>query len=167
MKRVFLTGVLIFSLALNLAVGLTISWHLWGMRCSGPFGVDPACPLTKSEFQEVRRLWTENRQAPMKERMQQITAKHAEILDLIAKSPDNPQVADKAVEELVELKAQTEKECIQRIAQIAAKLPQEKRQAFLEFVKSRACMGPGMGLGRRGRHGGRGCCAIPAQQESK
>ncbi|MEW6350430.1 MAG: periplasmic heavy metal sensor [Thermodesulfobacteriota bacterium] len=165
MKSLFLTGLLIFSLALNVAVGMTIGWHLWETRRAETLGVGADCPLTKSEWQEVRKLWKETRQASMRDRMQQITAKHGEILALIAQSPEDPQTADKAVEELVELKGRIERECIQRIAQIAAKLPAEKRQPFLEFVRGRACMGPGLGLGRKGRFSGRGCCPMPAQQQ--
>ncbi len=167
MKRAFFTGLLIFSLALNLAVGLTVAWHLWEARGAGHLQVDAASPLTRSEFREVRRLWQETREAPMRERMGQIAAKHGEILDLIATSPDHPQIADKALNELVQLKAQTETECIRRISQILTKLPPEKRQTFLAFVRNRACMGAGMGFGRGGRPGGKGCCPISAPPDSK
>jgi hypothetical protein len=89
-----------------------------------------------------------------------ILDKNREIVELIAKNPDNPAAAEKAVNEMITLRAEAERRALQRISSIMAGLPPDKREAFVSFLKNRACMGPGMGRMRgpmhRFRHGGPG-----------
>jgi hypothetical protein len=167
MKHPIMTGLLVFSLALNVAVGATVGRHLWKEQRVGMTAQDGCCPLSRGELHEVRKLWGESHRGPMMARMQQIAAKQGEVIDLIAKSPNDLRPAEKSVEELIQLRAQTERECLRWLADITVKLPENKREAFLGFVKGRACMAPGMGMGPRGRSFGRGCCPVPAPAESK
>lgn len=153
MKRGGLIGVLIFSLALNFAVAGTLVWKLWlADRFYGTPAI-PGTPLTRSDFRRIASTSGNGQWQSMRQYRQQILQKNAEILDIIAANSDDPEASAKAVDELVALKGSLERQSIERIRRIVASLPEEKKSAFIEFMKQRTCMGPGMGWGR-GRHRG-------------
>jgi hypothetical protein len=155
MKKTILTGVFIFSLALNLAVAGTLVWHVWFDRRPDWFADQGRYSLTQKDWEEIRRLGMKNGPPRMGEHRQKIIEKRSEILDLVAKNPTNLAVADKAVEELIALRGEQEKRAVERLGRIMASIPEEKREAFLRFLKNRTCMGRGMGWGfGRGHHGG-------------
>lgn len=159
MKKIIVAGLLIFSLALNIAVAATLGWHFWLrdrfypdlQRTESSFGVE--------DFSGTRKPGPASLRGKMMETRTKIMQKRAEIIDLIAKDPGNPHAADKALQELSALKGEQERQAVERISAVLASMPEEKRQAFLELLRSRTCMGPGMGMGmgRRGGHrpGGR------------
>ena len=52
-------------------------------------------------------------------------------------------VLEKAVQEMIALRGQAERRALQRISAVMAELPAEKREAFVSFLKDRACMESG------------------------
>ena len=160
MKKTVLTALFVFSLVLNLAVAGTILWHL---RLEPAWENSAAIPsepsLTQSDVEKIRRIGMQFRQESMIDVQRKILDKNREILDLIAKNPNDPKVADEALKELIALKWIEEKNAADRICRIMASMPQERRRGFLDFLKRRSCRGPGMGMGRgrRGRMRGPGC----------
>lgn len=153
MKKGVLAGLLIFSLALNLAVAGTLVWNLW---LADRFDGSPAVPgttLTRSDIRSIAAMSENGRWQSMWQYRQQILQKNAEILDLIAANPNDPQAPTKAVDELMALKGSLERQSIERIRRIVASLPDDKKKAFIDFLKQRTCMGPGMGWGPRGPRG--------------
>jgi len=157
-KKALLTGIFIFSLALNAATVATLGWHLWTAQRSVPPGTNGDAPLARQDVKDIYRLWPDSARVSMRELKGRIREKRAEVLDAIAANPGNPQAAEKSVRELVNLREQLERQALAGISSVMAHLPQEKREAFLSFLKNRARMGPGMGMGH-GRHmrGGHGC----------
>ena len=100
----------------------------------------------------------------MIEARKKILEKNFQLLDLMAQHPVDTAAVDKCFTELVELKRQTEKGAIDRISNVMATLPPERRQAFAVFLKNRSCMLPGMGFS----HGWRKStvdCPMPAMME--
>lgn len=159
MKSVVWKAILVFSLALNIAVAGTVGWRLWRAQQwlgdAGPAGPSalfsgeakhalqaPDAPFSRREIQEKRRL---------------IQEKKSEILDMIAAHPGDLSPVQQHIDELVNLQRQMETAALARISKIMAQLPDEKRQQFLAALKNRACRGPGMmgqcGAGRMGPKG--------------
>ena len=151
MKKAVFIGLFIFSVAINLAVAATVGWHLWWQSRAFP---DPgtnatgASALTREDFRTIRQMWPLEARTKMLETRNRITEKNLEVLDIIAKHPGDLSPADRQINELQVLKGQMDREAFARISKILATLPGEKREAFAFFVKSRACMRPGMGMGR-------------------
>ena len=166
MRRLLITGLFVFSVVLNIVVGATMAWNLWSARSPHPIR-DPQRPeLSSSDFERIRALWSGTASAQLREKRGQILEKKAQLLDIVAKDPDDVKAAQMALNELVVLGAQAEKQALDEVRQIMMALPQDKKQAFLNFLKTRACMGPGMGPGYgRGRHRMgpryRGYCPMP------
>jgi Heavy-metal resistance len=151
MKKAVWIGVFVFSLALNLAVAATLGRHLW-MQHSSAAAADMGGPaLTPGDFERIRTLCLKHNGAAMMETRNKILEKNFHLLDLIAKNPDDSPAVQQAVNELIELKRNAEREAIARITRVMAALPPEKRQAFVAFLKNRSCMMPAMGFGRGGR----------------
>ncbi len=172
MRRLLITGLFVFSIVLNIVVGATMAWHLWLTRSPHPIG-DPQRPeLSSSDIERIRVLWSGTASAQLRERREQILEKKAQLLDFVAKDPDDVKGAETALNELIVLRAQAEKQALDEVRQIMMALPKDKKQAFLVFLKSRACMGPGMGPGQgRGRHRMgpryRGYCPMPGNAVGK
>ncbi len=158
MRRGIFTGILVFSLALNLAVAGTLAWHLWLADRFNGTPVVPGTPLTRSDVRQIVNASGDGQWQSMRQYRQKIFEKNAEILDLIAAKPDDAGAITKAVDELTALKGSLERQSVERIRRIVASLPDEKKAAFIDFMKQRTCMGPGMGWGRRGHRGQRGPC---------
>jgi len=150
MKKTLLTAIFIFSLVLNVAVAGTLVWHVW-FQDRPPVPRDSGgSPPAPADFREMRTPWPSHWRAKMMENREKIMEKRREVLDLIAQNPDNVRAADMALEELASLKGQQERLAVERISTMMRAMPVEKRQAFLQFLKDRTCMGPGMGMGHRG-----------------
>jgi hypothetical protein len=151
MKKAVFIGLFIFSVAINLAVAATVGWNLWWQsRASldpGP-AVTGASALTREDLRTIRQMWPSQARAQMMETRNQIVEKNLEVLDAIAKHPGDLRPADQKFNELQVLKSRMDREAFSRISKILATLPDEKREAFAYFLKSRACMGAGMGMGR-------------------
>jgi hypothetical protein len=157
MKKTVFISLFVFSLALNLAVAATLGWHLWQDN-SARLGQDPSGPvLSDDDLRRIRHLWMSSRPEGMMEIRTKIMEKQLDLVDQIAKHPGRPEVADQQLKELAALRTEMEKQAVARISRTLAELPQEKRQAFVAFLKTRSCMGPGMGMRRQGR-GGMGPC---------
>lgn len=148
MKKMIFTGVLIFSLVLNVAVLATLACYGWFQRAALPVQGSPRPVLTSPDLREIRSNWPGNGLSRMKENRERILQKRREILDLIAQNPGNPRVAEKPLAELISLRAQQEREAVARISNLAATMPEEQRKSFLGVIRNRTCMGPGMGRGR-------------------
>ncbi len=149
MKNALLIGVLVFSVVLNVAVATTLVWHVWVADAVAPVDMIGPAPLTESEARNIRAQWQEGAGF---ERIiatrEQILQKNAEIIDRLTQNPSDPQVAEKELSELIALRGLIERQAIERIRQTMLTMPEEKRKDFALFLKSRACMGRGMGLGR-------------------
>ena len=88
--------------------------------------------LTDDDFRLIGRCCMQN--GPPKIVMdlkQKIIEKKLEVLELLAKNPGEPGVAEQNSEELTGLSGQMEGEAA-RISKVMAALPVEKRDAFLE-----------------------------------
>ncbi|MBM4327856.1 MAG: periplasmic heavy metal sensor [Deltaproteobacteria bacterium] len=168
MKRGLFIALFAFSVALNIAVAGTLAWHLWLSDRSPAAAAAVQGPLTESDFRTIRGMWKSDGPRQLMEKRQVVLQKKADLLDLIAEKPQDPKAADKALDELNALKAEEERMAAERIRQIMQGLPEEKRAAFLTFLKDRACpmMGPGMGWKRQmmgqgpGWRGGQCICPV-------
>ena len=167
MKRGLFIALFTFSVALNIAVAGTLAWHLW-LPDRGPVaGAAVQGPLSEIDFRMIRGMWKSDGPRQLMEKRQTIIQKKAELLDLIATKPQDSKAAEKALNELDTLKAEEERMATERIRQIMQGLPEDKRAAFLTFLKDRACpmMGPGMGWKRQmgpgpGWRGGQCICPV-------
>jgi hypothetical protein len=145
MKKGLLAALLIFSLALNVAVAGTVGWYLW----YAPAAVQqrqqvPSVTLSQDDARLIASLWPSKRRAAMMQMRQELVKKKTEILEMIAQNPGNIQAVEPQINELTALRGQMERQALAKISTIMAGLPPEKRQTFLAFLKTRACMGPGM-----------------------
>lgn len=161
MKKTVLIGLFIFSLALNLAVAATLGWHLWKENRAQVLQGTPGKELSEEDIRQIRNVWLDRGPAAMMETRRKIMEKQLELLDQIARNPGRPEAATQRLNELTALKVEMEKEAVARISHTLAALPQDKREAFMTFLKTRSCMGPGMGMRHRGR-GGMGPCPVRA-----
>lgn len=150
MKKAIITTVFIFSLALNLGVGAALVKHLWFSEGADRAQIVQATPLTPSDIRRITAVSEQEGWEAMRQFRQRIMEKNAEILNEIAANPTDPDAAAKSIDELLALKGGLERQSIERVRQIVASLPADRRDAFLQFMKQRTCMGPGMGMGRRG-----------------
>lgn len=153
MKRTILLVLLAASLSMNVAVGGTVLWNL--LRDRQP-SARPDIPvetsLNRDDLQRISAAWPRGRRAEMMEIRRRIGDKKLEVLELISKNPGDLKTADEKIDELIQLRGQMERKALTRISEIMGSLPEEKRTAFLGFLRNRACMGPGM-MGRGMRHG--------------
>ena len=158
MKKAIFRAVFVFSLALNVAVAATLAWHLWiEPQRQTSVTVPPDSSLTSSDVENIREIGLRYRGEDIMETRRRILDTNSQILDMIAKDPDHPEIADDALKELIALKWIEEKKAVERVSSIMASLPEERREKFLLFMKRRTCMGRGMGMGpgRGGHMGGR------------
>jgi len=159
MKSVFWKALLVFSLALNVAVAGTVGWRLW--RAQQWLGAPPA-PEPSALFSGEAKHALQAPDAPfsrreIQEKRSLIQQKKSEILDLIAAHPGDLTPVQQHIDELLNLQRQMETAALARISKIMAQLPEEKRQQFLAIVKNRACRSPGMmGPCEPGRKGPKG-----------
>lgn len=152
MKKVLITGIFVFSLALNAATLGTLGWHFWTEKKAEATGSAVNAELPRQDVKDIFRLWPPSARTKLRELRGQIRAKRAEIIDILAANPGNPQAAEETVRELTALREQMEKQALAAISEVMAKLPPEKRDAFVHFLKTRSRMGPGMGGMGHGRH---------------
>lgn len=158
MKRTFLVGLFVFSLALNLAVAATLGWHLWkDFRLPGTSTA--GLPISDVDMQQIRARWMASGPGGMMDTRRMVMDKQLELLDQIARHPGRPEAAEQNLKELIALKAQMEKQAVVKISNTLAELPLDKREPFMALLKTRACMGPGMGMRHRGR-AGMGPCPV-------
>jgi uncharacterized membrane protein len=168
MKKTIFVGLFIFSLVLNFAVAGTLGWHVWK---EGSFRGEPqvqGAEVSKEDFRQIRKAMSSQNGSTLMETRQKIIQKNTELLDLISQNPGDVSAAEAKIKELTALKEQMERRAIARISTVMASLPEEKRRAFLVLLKNRACMMPGMGMGRGGRcgpgQGGMGRCPAPVAE---
>jgi hypothetical protein len=169
MKKIILRAVFVFSLVLNVAVAATLAWYTWiKPQPIISMTVPPNSSLTPSDVEHIRKVGLRYGSEGMMETRRRILEKNSQILDLIAKNPGNPDVADKAIKDLIGLKWIEEKKAVDRISSVLASMPENRREQFLLFMRRRTCMGPGMGMGRgmgmghgRGGHMGGGMMRGP------
>jgi hypothetical protein len=154
-KKVLITGIFVFSLALNAATLATLGWHLWAEKRSVAAAPTVDAPLAKKDLKDIYRLWPDSARMNMHGLKMQIRTKRAEVLDLIAANPGNLQAAEKSMHELAALRDQMERQALAALSEVLANLPSEKRDAFVAYLKSHkrmgAGMGPDMGMGK-GKH---------------
>jgi hypothetical protein len=162
MKKILFFTIFIFSLILNLAVAATLGWHFFGNK-HRPLDMQATeSSLTDDDFKLIGRCCMQNGPPKMvMDLRQKIIEKKVEVLELLAKNPGEPGVAEKKLGELTALSGQMEGEAAKRISKVKAALPVEKRDAFLNFLKNRTAMGFGPGM-----HRGPCRCADPAQIDS-
>jgi len=155
MKSAVLTGLFIFSIVLNAAVAGTLLWHFWWHAPPPPVEqwVKPA--PDQADLEQMRRRLAKEWRRSMMQNRPTFFEKHREILDIIARDPGNPRAADKVIDELVALHADTERKAVVRLSKIIAELPEDKRAAFITYLKDRRCGPMGMGMGPGPKHRGR------------
>ncbi len=171
MKKTLFIGIFVFSLALNLAVAATLGWHIWKERSATATSMiassdKPEAPVNPEDIRGIRRIMAQQDRAPFLEIRSKLTAKNLEVLDLIAKNPQDLSTAEPQIKELFALKEQVERQALSRISKTMAVLPEEKRQVFLTVLKNRACFMPrmGMGTGKGHRHWRENMGMCPAQE---
>jgi hypothetical protein len=171
MKKTLFIGIFVFSLVLNLAVAVTLGWHVWKERSVTAGNMiassdKPEAPVNPEDIRGIRRIMAQQDRTGLLETRAKLTAKNLEVLDLIAKNPQDLSAAEPQIKELFALKEQMERQAFSRISKTMIVLPEEKRQVFLTVLKNRACrmprMGMGMGKGHRQFHENMGVC--PPQQ---
>lgn len=162
MKRPLFTGILIFSLALNIAVAATVGWHLWQQRAVAQVPTVSGPALTQQDVRQIGDMMPQQRRQWMMQARRQVLDKKSQVLDQIARNPGDLKAVEPTIRELLDLKNTMERQALVRISLIMGNLPEEKRAAFLDFLKTRACGGGGMGWGR-GRHRG---CSGPGKWEA-
>lgn len=156
MRRIFFISLLVFSLALNVAVAVTLGWHIRQERIYAQGAPAQGPTLTRTDISRISEMMPQQRRQWMMQARQQILDKKSQVLDQIAGNPGNLQAVEPAIKELLDMRNDVERQALARISHIMGSLPEEKRPAFLAFLKNRACRGGrGMGWGR-GRHGGGG-----------
>lgn len=144
MKRAVFLTIFIFSIVLNLAVAATLAWHFLGARLGSSDLPAVETNLTPKDFKFIGRCCMQNGPPRLvMDLRQKIVEKKAELLDVLAKNPGNPSVADAELEQLTALSAQMEREAAKRISKVMAALPADKRAAFLIFLKNRTAVGLG------------------------
>jgi hypothetical protein len=162
MKRQIFIGLFIFSVILNVAVGSTLIWYRW-LETSVPISSSKSgSQLSASDVREIKTVWGSNGPGDLWKKRQQILDKKAELLDLIARNPNNETAIQKKLNELTNLRAHVEKDALDKVRHIVSTLPEAKKEAFINYLRNRACMGHGMGMGPgmgmgmgrgRGHHG--------------
>ncbi|MFH1117659.1 MAG: periplasmic heavy metal sensor [Pseudomonadota bacterium] len=153
MKRTILLVLLAASLSMNVAVGGTVLWNLLrGPQYAAKRDIPLETSLDRDDLQRISAAWPRGRRAEMMEIRRKIGDKKLEVLELISKNPGDLKAADEKIDELIQLRGQMERKALTRISEIMGSLPEEKRTAFLGFLRNRACMGHGM-MGRGMRHG--------------
>jgi len=155
MKSAILTGLFIFSIVLNLAVAGTLMWHFWWH--GPPRSVEPwmRSGQDQAELEQMRRTLAKEWRRGMMENRPKFFQKHQEILDVIVRDPGNSRAADRVIDELVALHADAERQSVARLSKILSQMPEDKRAAFVSYLKDRTCGGMGMGMGRGPKHRGR------------
>lgn len=167
MKKAVWIAVLVFSLTLNLAVAATLGRNLWIQYRSSPAAATGTPALTPTDVEQIKRVCRKHNGAEMMEVRNKIIEKNFRLLELLAKDPVDSALVERAFNELVELKRNSEKQAISRITNVMTALPPEKRQAFVSFLKNRSCMMPAMGFGRGGAgRAGRPCPMPPDEPAS-
>jgi uncharacterized membrane protein len=169
MRRIAIIVLFVFSLALNVAVAVTLGWHMWMERNSSLTLQSAGSALTNEDFSKMRKMVPADMRRRMMEMQRACFAKRLEVLTAIASAPEDSGTAEQRIVELQALRVKADQEAFERIRNVMASLPAEKRQEFLEFLKNRCCMGPGMGpgmgrgMGGRMRGGPGGCSPCPVQ----
>jgi len=157
MKKVFFVGLLVFSLLINVSVGIVIARHWWLKHDTPDKDMLSSCPaLSSQDVKSISGDWYDARQAIMATR-KELHSKRAEVLDLVAANPGDLKPAEGAIQDMINLRAGLELQILQRVSKTMASLPPEKREAFLDFLKRRTCRMKGAGKGR-GKMGGADCC---------
>jgi uncharacterized membrane protein len=168
-KRMLLAGLFVFSLAANLAVGVTLAWHYW--RDARPTTADttPEPSLDKKELKRLYAMWPRSDRKKMMEFRRKIMEKRAEILDQIAANPGDPNAVDKSLKELVALREQMERKAMTDISAIMANLPEPERKAFISLLKQRHAHKMDRGWGRKDKRQreGAGNGEMPCQPRLK
>ncbi len=135
MKKTIFVGLFIFSLVLNFAVAATLGWQVWKEGSFRGAPQPPGAEVSNEDFRQIRKAMSAQNGSALMETRQQIMQKNAELLDLVARNPGDLNAAEVKIRELAALKEQMERRAIARISTVMASLPEEKRQAFLAFLK--------------------------------
>lgn len=148
MKRRLLIGAFVFSVALNLAAASTVAWRFWRAPFHPCFPPEGYQALTPKDFDEIRRLARPDTPHPKREKHRRIHEKRAEIIDILAREPENLAAIEKPLAELGSLRANSDRAAMLRLSRIMARLSPEKRESFASFLKHRPFAGKGMGMGK-------------------
>ena len=157
MKKVFFVGLLIFSLLVNISVGVIIARHWLQRPAKFAAELSKECPVISSDdIKKMSQIWSREAKLGIIETRHELNSKRAQVLDLIAQNPGDLGPAQGAIREMIDLRASLENQILEKVSKTMVTLPPEKREAFLEFLKHRTCrmMRPGRGFGK----GGPGCC---------
>lgn len=157
MKKGLFVGLLIFSLLINVSVGIVIARHWWHVQKRTV--MDPTeCPaLSGDDVQKISQTWSGPSKIGIMQTRRDLMTKKAEVLDLIAANPGDLKPAENAIREMINLRSELEQKTLDRISHTMASLEPEKRAAFLEFLKQRTCRMRGRNKDF-GRGGEPGCC---------
>jgi hypothetical protein len=171
MKKSLLV-VLLLSVAINGGVAATVGWQLWAQRSPAMPVTETSetkvQPLNEADFKTIRAMWSQESRQHMFALLSEIEKKNGEVIDLITKHPGNVKEVEQSVEELLALKNRMDREAFNRIDNVMANLPEEKRTAFAFFVKNRSCVAPGaMGRGRGRGKGSADCWCKPRPAQSQ
>jgi len=151
MKKTALYLVLIFSLAINIAIAATLGFHYWrgpgrgraGLMC----GQKPLRMFMRENLQlegeEIARfqtLFSRNREDLLHLR-DQISQERQMLLDLIGNHEVDQAQIDQQIERISALQAKMQKIVVSQIINMKSYLPEEKQRKLLEAFRQR----PGCG----------------------
>lgn len=163
MKKAFFIGLLVFSLLLNISVGIVVARHWWFKQDTRDRNWLRSCPaLSDQDVETISGAWHDARKSIMASR-KELHSKRAEVLDLVAANPGDLKPVEGAIKEMINLRADLELQILNRVSQTMATLPPEKREVFLDFLKNRTCR---MRNGVKGR-GMRGGADFPVDRAGR
>ncbi|MGC8602889.1 MAG: periplasmic heavy metal sensor [Desulfomonilaceae bacterium] len=155
MKKLFFVGLLVFSLLANISAGVVIARHWWQTPTNFETQLSKECPIiSNDDIKKMSPIWSRKAKQGIIRTRQELIAKRAQVLELIAKNPGDLKPVENDIKEMIELRGSLENQILEKVSKTMATLPPEKRQAFLEFLKHRTCRMMGRG---RGRGFGKGC----------
>ncbi|MEW6378371.1 MAG: periplasmic heavy metal sensor [bacterium] len=168
MKKYALYLVLIFSVAVNIAVAGTLAYHYWRVSRDGAGLVCGQKPLGRfmrenlqledKETSRLQSLFKQDRENLVQLRCQ-IHQQRQILFDLLDKPQINQVQVDQQIEKIAALQAAMQKVVTHQIINLKASLPEEKQRRLLKAIRQRSgCgpfgqgpIGPGFGKKQKGR----------------
>lgn len=157
MRKTVLVGILIFSLGLNIASFsmvalhwwfhepddlLTTStesggWHTWFHRQRYLLKSPEGAQLGRSDREKIKSLWAATDPGELGRLRSQAKEKLVVILGLLDQNPIDEKALEKATAELAALRGKKETESILRLRAVVSGLTEQKKHAFLGYLKAR------------------------------
>jgi hypothetical protein len=160
MNSSWIKAVLVISLGLNCMIAGAFVYRLvWGRPLHQFFGGPPACRAPFFSALPPRNIAAhEQLREKMMAGRRQLAATKNRLMEVLAAPDPDRQRIDEQLDAINKQQAAMERMAVEQMLQDIQSLPVEKRAAFIEDIQQSMCRkadGPGMGMGREGRGGGR------------